>query len=253
MKLAALSFLLTVILPGQTPTFEAASIKPGDPNRRGSGINVQPARIRVINATLKFCVEVAWDVKDFQVSGAAGGIDSDRFDIDAVAAKPFEKGEMRLMLQALLAERFALKVRKDTQEKSGFALVVQKSGPKLPPAEEDKSILFSRAPGGDITLSARSVSMTQLAGALSSNLGAIVVDRTGLEGVFNASLQWTPDPSNRLLTGKNGEPLPPPASDEVPGPSIFTALPEKLGLRLESRKVPVEVIVIERAEHPTAN
>lgn len=245
-------FLVAGAVFGQT-TFEAAAIKPADPAHRGMGINVDHARIRVINAPLKFCVEVAWNVKDFQVSGANGWMETERFDINAMAAKPLEKGEMETMLQALLIERFALKTHKETQEKQGYALVVAKNGPKMPPAEDDRSIMFSRTPTGDATLSAKSVTMAQLASALSSNLGSIVVDRTGLEGQFNASLQWTPDPSARPLIGKNGEPAPPPPSDATPGPSIFSALQEKLGLKLESHKVPVEVVVVEHAEHPTAN
>jgi uncharacterized protein (TIGR03435 family) len=249
MEAMRLGFLLATTLLGQTPAFEAASIKAADTTRTGSGINVEAARIRVINATLKFCVQVAFNVKDFQVSGGAGWTDSERFDIDAVAAKPFEQGEMRAMLQTLLAERFAVKIHRDTQEKQGYALVVAKNGPKMPPPVEDPSIMFSRTSTGDLTLSAKNVTMAQLASALSSNLGAIVVDRTGLDGKFDASMQWTPD---RPMMSKSGEPIMPPA-DAVPGPSIFTVIQEKLGLKLESRKVPVEVIIVDHAEHPTAN
>jgi uncharacterized protein (TIGR03435 family) len=236
----------------QTPAFEAASIRPANPDRRGSGISVQAARIKVINATVKFCVEVAWNVKDFQVSGGPAWLDTERYDIDAVAAQPFVRDEYRIMLQAMLAERFAIAVHRDAQERQGYALVVAKNGPKLPPPKDDPSVMFSRTPTGDFTLTAPSVTMTQLASALSSNMSAIVVDRTGLEGKFDVFMQWTPDPSsNRMLT-KNGEPLPPP-SDATQGPSIFTALQEKLGLKLETRKVPVEIIVVDHAERPTAN
>ena len=254
MKLAGIIALLGAAgLVGQTPMFEAASIKPGIPGSRGSGINTEAARIRVVNASLKFCIGFAWDVKDFQVSGASGWIDTERFNIDAVAAKPFEKSEMRTMLQSLLADRFAVKVHKDTQEKPGYALVVGKNGPKMPAPEDDPSIMFSRTPTGDTTFSAKNVTMTQVASALSGYLRAIVVDHTELEGRFNASLQWTPDPAMGTMLNKAGEPMPPPPADVVPGPSIFSAIQEKLGLKLESRKVPVEVIVIEHAEHPTAN
>jgi uncharacterized protein (TIGR03435 family) len=242
--------LFACALHGQS--FEAASIKPADPAARGSGINVQPARIRVMNATLKFCVQVAYDVKDFQVSGATGWMDADRFDIDAVAVKPFEKDEWRAMLKTLLTERFGVAAHIETKERQGYALVVAKNGPKLPKPEDDRSIMFSRTPSGDISLSAKNVTMSQLANALSSNLEKIVVDDTGLEGKFNASFQFAPDPALRNATMKNGEPVPPPPADAVPGPSVFTAVQE-LGLKLESRKVPVETIVIDRAEHPTGN
>lgn len=253
MKFAAYIVFFTAALLGQTPSFEAASIKPANPESRGSGINVLPERIRVINASLKFCVEVAWNVKDFQVSGGPAWADTERFDIDAVAAQPFKKDEFRAMLQTLLAERFAVVVHHDMQQKSGYALVIGKNGPKLPPPVDDPGLLFSRTSTGDMTLTAKSASMGQLASALSSNLGATVVDRTGLDGRFDVSMQWTPDPSSRPLIGKSGEPLPPPPTDAIPGPSIFTVLQEKLGLKLESQKVPVEIIVIDHAERPTAN
>ena len=103
--------------------------------------------------------------------------------------------------------------------------------------------MFSRTPEGDRTLKATSISMKRFAEALSTALGSIVVDQTGIEGTYDVSFQWTPDSSEPRMS-KSGEPLPAPPSDAVPGPSIFTALQEKLGLKLESRKVPVEVIVI---------
>lgn len=247
MKLAA--FLAAAICLAQTPAaFEAAAIKPADPNQRGSGIRTDHARIRVINSTIKFLVQFAWNVKEFQVSGGPSWANNERFDIDAVAAKPFEEGELKAMLQTLLAERFGVAVHLETQEKPGYALVVAKNGPKLPPPIEDRNIMFDHTATGDVTFTAKNITMAQFASALSSQLTAIVVDHTGVEGRYDCSLQWTPD---RPLVSKSGEPLPP--ADAMPGPSIFTAVQEKLGLRLESRKVPTEIVVIDRADHPTAN
>jgi uncharacterized protein (TIGR03435 family) len=258
MKRALLTALLAATLSvtwGQPPgpaAFEAASIKPGDPRRVGSGLNLSPARIRIVNASLKFCVQLAWNVKDFQVAGGAGWIGTDPYDIEAVAARPFKEGEYRTMLQTLLAERFGLVIHREVRDKPGYALVTARTGPKLPPPIEDPGIMFSRTPDGDITLKATDASMNQLAGALSSMLGATVVDQTGIEGRFDVSLRYTPDPADRPLVTKSGIPLPPP-SDAVPGPSIFSALQEKLGLKLEALKVPVEVIVIDRANRPSDN
>jgi uncharacterized protein (TIGR03435 family) len=243
-----------VVVRGQDALgFEAASIKPNNSGRTGSGISLYPARIKIINSPLTFCVEVAWNVKDFQVSGAAGWMGTDRYDIDAVAANPFTKEESRTMLQALLADRFGLVIHREIQDKPGYALVVTKNGAKLPPPIDDPSIMFSRTSSGDMTLKAPDVSMSQLAGALSSALGGVVVDQTGIEGKFNIALQWTPDPAMHPRMMKSGEPAPLPPPDAVPGPSLFTAVQEKLGLKLESRRVPVEVIVIDRASRPTAN
>jgi uncharacterized protein (TIGR03435 family) len=93
--------------------------------------------------------------------------------------------------------------------------------------------------------------MQRFADALSFPLGAVVADRTGIEGQYDVSFQWTSDPASESRVTKSGEPAPPASSDA--GPSIFTALQEKLGLRLEARKVPVEVIVIDHANRPTPN
>lgn len=216
-------------------------------------MNLAHNRIKIINSTLKFCVQMAWNIKDFQVSGATGWMDAEHYDIDAVAAEPFKKDEYRTMLKSLLADRFGLVMHSEMQDKPGYALVIGRNGPKLSPPVEEPGVMFSRTPSGDRTLKATGVTMQRLADALSLPLGAIVVDRTGIEGQYDVSLQWTPDPAGEARVSKSGEPLPPPSGDAVPGPSIFTVLQEKLGLRLESRKVPVEVIVIDRANRPSAN
>jgi uncharacterized protein (TIGR03435 family) len=251
--LAALSAATLSVALGQPPTppaFEAASVKPAGRGRIGGGINVLPARIRIVNASLKFCVQVAWNVKDFQVSGAAGWMDTDAYEIDAVAASPFKGGEFRTMLQALLADRFGLGIHRETQLKAGYALVAGRNSPKLPPPKDDLDIVFGRTPSGDVTLKATSASMNQLAYALAETLGATVVDQTGIDGRFDVSLQFTPD---QPLRTKSGAPVPPPPPDAAPGPSIFNALQDKLGLKLEARKVPVEVIVIDHAHRPSDN
>jgi bla regulator protein blaR1 len=249
----------TPAMRAQTPQaeaprkFEAATIKPSRPDRQGSGLNLFPGRIRVVNSSLKFCIETAWNLRDFQVSGATGWIAAERYDIEAVAGSPFKKGEYRTMLQALLVDRFGLVIHREKQDKEGFALVIGRSNPKLPPPAEDPDIMFSRTPSGDRTLKAKSATLQQLAEALSSTLGAPVVDRTGIEGQFDLSLQWTPDPESSPRTLKSGEPAPPPPPDALSGPSLFTALQQTLGLKLERQKAPVEVVVIDHASRPSEN
>lgn len=253
MKRAALFAATLSVVLGQAPAFEAASIKPNSSGRPGGGISLYPARIKIVNSSLKFCVQVAWNVKDFQISGGANWVDTDRYDIDAAAASPFTREELRTMLQALLTDRFGLAIHREMQEKPGYALVVARNGAKLQPATEDPSVQFSRTSSGDRTLKAPGISMAQLASAFSTALGKIVVDQTGIEGKFNVALQWTPDYTTEPRMAKNGEPMPAPPPDSTPGPSLFTAVQETLGLRLESKKVPVEVIVIDRATRPTEN
>ncbi len=233
--------------------FEAASIKLNTSGRPGGGLNLSPARIRFTNATLKLCIQVAWNVKEFQVSGGPGWIDSKRYDIDAVAAAPFQEGEYRIMLQALLADRFGVVVHRDTQEKSAYALVVSRSGRNCRRRPTIRMIMFGRTASGDATLKAKNITMRQFADALTGTLGTMVVDHTAVEGRYDVSFQWTPDPATQSLLTKPGLPAPPPPSDVNAGPSIFTALQEKFGLKLEARKLPVEVIVIDRANPPSDN
>jgi uncharacterized protein (TIGR03435 family) len=209
--------------------------------------------MRIVNSSLKFCVEMAWNVKDFQVTGATGWMDNDHYDIDAVAAAPFKAGEYRGMFQALLADRFGLVVHRETKDRPGYALVIAKNGSKLPPPAEEPDVMFGRTPSGDVSLKARKATLAQLAGVLSSMLGVVVVNQTGIEGRYDVSLQYTPDPTSQPALGKPGVTPPPPPADAVPGPSIFDALQEKLGLKLEARKVPVEMVVIDRANRPSEN
>jgi uncharacterized protein (TIGR03435 family) len=254
MNRIVLPFFLAALgtLHGQ-PVFEAASIKPAAPGRRGMGMNVSPGRIRIINSSLKLCIQMAWNVREFQVSGATGWMDTERYDIDAVAADRIKQDGYRAMLQALLTDRFGLTIHREQQERSGYALVAAKNGAKLPPATDDPDIVFGRTESGDRTLKAKSATLADLANALGTTLGAPVVDRTGIEGRFDVSLQWTPDTAHEPVLSKDGMPAPPPASDAPGGPGIITALQEKLGLKLETRKVPVEVIVIDGANRPSGN
>ncbi|MDR3701557.1 MAG: TIGR03435 family protein [Candidatus Sulfopaludibacter sp.] len=235
------------------PAFEAASIKRSNPARTGSGLTLSPNRMRIVNAPLMFCVAMAWNVKDFQVSGATGWMTAEPYDIDAVAAAAFQKNQFRSMLQTLLAQRFGLAIHREMQDKPGYFLVTARNGAKLPPPVDDPNILMNRTPSGDRTLKATSATMSALAGVLSTIVGSTVVDRTGIEGQYDVSLQWTPEPGTEPLLSKSGLPLPPPPADAVPGPSIFNALQEKLGLKLEAHKVPADVIVIDRANRPSEN
>jgi uncharacterized protein (TIGR03435 family) len=245
-------FLVAGTLLGQ-PAFEAVSIKPAAPGRRGMGMNVSPGRIRIINSSLKLIIQMAWDVREFQVSGAAGWMDTEHYDIDAVAPERLKKDDYRPMLRAMLTDRFGLTIHREQQERSGYALVVAKSGAKLPPATDDPDIVFGRSESGDRTLKAQNATLLDLANALGNTLRAPVVDRTGIEGRYDVSLQWTPDAAHEPVIGKDGMPAPPPPSDATAGPGIVTVLQDKLGLKLESRKVPVEMIVIDRASRPSGN
>lgn len=267
-KTVILAILGTAVVLGQTPTltYEVASIKPSGPDFRGTSIQIQPGGgLRVSGGTLKLLITLAYDVREFQVSGGPGWIDSEHYDImaktdHASASDPSQmtddqrkttQEQMRQRLQALLAERFQLTIHREKTEQSAYALVVARSGSKLQPAavkEGERARPMMRMGRGQ--LSGQGVPLDMLVTSLSSQLGHPVLDRTGLTGNFDFTLEWTPDP---------GQPSGPPGADvhgppvDPNGPSIFTAVQEQLGLRLESQKGLVEKIVVDRVERPSGN
>ena len=165
------------------------------------------------------------------------------------------------MLQTLLADRFQLKIHKELRELPVYALQIGKNGPKLEPsrgsgcfdpvADPKAFIVPTTLPCGGFRnasnqMAGAKITMSHFTANLSKYVGRAVVDKTGLDGAYDITLQWTPDETQAFLaTG-------PPAAD-ASGPSIFSAVQEQLGLRLESQKGPVDVLVIDHAEKPDAN
>jgi len=255
--------------PAPKPQFEVASVKPSDPNARGGRIGFQPGgRFVATGITLRFLIQQAYGVRDFQIIGGPGWMGSDRFDISAkpdaetAAAiekgkgNPFERGStMSAMLQALLADRFHLKITQETRELPVYELVVAKSGSRMkeaPAAADDQAgggrISMGR---GRITFQAGPIEI--LAQQLSNQLGRTVINKTGLTGNYDFELKWTPDQGDQQLGPREvGGPEPAPSAD-ANGPSIFTAVQEQLGLKLESAKGPGEILVINRVEKPAEN
>jgi bla regulator protein BlaR1 len=231
---------------GPPPAFEAASIKPVSPAEGRTRIRMSgpPGGINYENASLKRCIQSAYGVAGYQITGP-DWLDVPRFDIVAKAAESVTREQKMLMLQTLLAERFKLAVHRETKIVPGFILVVAKNGPKLAKAKDPTG---SDIDGGATPGRTRyhGVSMKLLAGSLARDLGLPIEDRTGLEGTFDFELEYAPE--ERSGRGDT------PAADSNPLPSLFTALQEQLGLKLEARKVPVEIVVVDHAEKvPTEN
>jgi len=276
-----------------TPVFEVASIKLNTSGSNGIMIGNQPGgRLTVTNGTLRTLIGFAYRLPPgAQVIGGPSWLNSDHFDIVAKAPAefagaqpgppPFQQANqapnpMQLMMQALLAERFQLAVHTESREAPIYTLVFarndQKLGPKIHPSTTDCAALArgrQSQPGpppmpafgepmlcgmrmGPGTLSAGNVTMTALAANLSGIAQRPVFDRTGLTDVFDVDLSWTPD---QMPQGRGdpppGAPAPPPIDPN--GPSLFTAIQEQLGLKLESTRGPVDVLVIDKAEHPTVD
>ncbi len=265
------------------PAFEVVSIKP---DRAGNGrtmISMHPnGRFTAENISLKFLLQEAYRVKDSQIIGAQGWMATDHYDIEAKpedALVESQKGispehqheQMMQMLQAMLADRFKLALHHETKELPIYALMVAKGGHKLheaAPSKDDEEIPGPMRPDGpqprhsirmngrgDLSISAESLDM--FAEMLSRQTGRLVVNKTGLTGNYDFALKWTPDAGEGGMfkgpkqpgDGRSGDAPPPDAA----GPSIFTALQEQLGLKLESQKGPVDTIVIDHVEKPSEN
>src|SRR5579863_6604884 len=273
MKLLCLAFLS--IVSAQTPQFEVASIKPAAPDQRGMFIRPGPGGgVSINNMTLKEMIVLAYRVQPFQISGGPPWLDSIRYDIVAKPETKPKQDEIPVMLQALLADRFQLAIHRETKELPMFSLVLARKDGKLgsklvphegectppdpakppPPPEPGKppTLGCGGMMMGPKGLTGIGIPVANLVPMLSRILGTTVVDKTGLKDKFDISAEWAPDENQAAALLPPGAPPPPPAADNA-GPSIFTALQEQLGLKLESQKGPVETLIIDRAEKPSEN
>lgn len=228
--------------------FEVASIKPTAPNTQQSVLLFMPGGgFRRTNTSLKSLIQTAYGIQDYQIVGATNWMDSQKFDIDAKsgAGSNFGREQVLLMLQSLLADRFKLKVHSETRESSIYVLVVTRNGLRIKPAADPAG----GARGGANGKLVGKRSMPQLADLLSRILRRKVMDRTGVSGVYEFSLEWLPDEAQ--FQAYEDAPPGPPANPSAP--SLFTALQEQMGLQLDSVRAPLEVIVIDGAEKPSEN
>ena len=238
--LVAAAALTTGVL-GQPPRFEVASIRPTRAEI-GAGTNVsvfEGGRIGIVNEPVKLLIRMAFQLQNSQIAGGPNWLDTDRYDIEAKTGNPEKPapGQLSPLMQSLLAERFHLKFHRETRELTVYALVIAKSGPKLKAKTEGEPAGMNTKEGRDTSRAVGTgVSMELLASYVGNRLGRIVLDKTGLSDTYDFTLEWTPDP----------------ASDS-PAPSLAIALREQLGLTLESRKSPVEVLVIDSIDRPSEN
>jgi uncharacterized protein (TIGR03435 family) len=213
------------------PAFEAASIKLNTSGSGSGGSKGSKGQVLFTNVSLRRLIQRAYGIQDFELAGP-DWMANVRFDIAAKYPPGEATNDQRnLMLQTLLAQQFHLTVHRETKEMPAYALVVAKNGPKLEASKET----------GDSTSTSRgrfedtAVSMAGLARQLAQQLEHPVVDKTGLTGVYTLKLEWTPDDQ-------------PAGSEPALGPSIATALQDQLGLKLQTQKLPVEIIVVDRVD-----
>ena len=277
-RLAAIgttTLVLGLVLSAQDPpaAFEAASIKETKDIPRGPS-SFAPDRFTRPMISLAQLLIYVHQVSDFQILGGPDWVRTARFTVEAKAEGRPTADQMRLMVGRLLEERFALKIHKETRELPRYALVMARDdkrlGPKLKPSAIDCPAIVAargtdyRPPtgppqpgepprcglmvglgGGSMTIMLEGQPISQLVRTLQTNAGRVIVDKTGLTGTFDVVFQ-TEMPNLPFL-----EPLPGATSTPPEGLSLSTALPEQLGLKLESERGPVDVIVIDSAQMPT--
>jgi bla regulator protein BlaR1 len=267
LRRASLALLLTC--PGFAQlTFEVASIKPANPDSPGSQIRLMPGGgLNLTNVPLRGMITLAYDVRDFQVSGGPGWIGTERFNVTAKAdrattdspddfakmtddQRKTARDQVAGRLRALLADRFQLVVHRETKEQPIYALVVSKTGAKLKEAKEAGARQGMSMNRG--RMEGFAAPMEMLGTILSNTTGRPVVDKTGLTGKYDFVLEWTPEAGADARAQGFGDGITSPAPAPG-GPTIFTALQEQLGLRLDAQKGPVQIIVIDRVEKPSEN
>jgi len=247
------------------PQFEVTSVKPSLPVANKPvfvGMISGPKRFSASHETLVDLIGKAYGLDHWRISGGPAWISEDRFDVIATLPQGTPREQIPLMLQRLLAERFGLVVAREKRMSRVYALVEAKGGLKLkavdpespsppgtsPGAISSAPLVFGRNAALGICCGLaklNKVSMARFAALLSAQTDRPVVDETGIQGVFNVSLIWSPDDlASRPEEGAAVSPT---------GSSIYTAVQEQLGLRLEPRTAPLEYLVIERAEKPSEN
>jgi uncharacterized protein (TIGR03435 family) len=255
--LAVTSMLGACLAQTAPPPFEVASIRPNPSGELQGAVFFQPGLFVAKNATAKMLIAYAYAVKDFQISDGPSWMDSERFDITAKEDESVSVGRQKLpwkqyreqlglMVQMLLADRFRLRVVHQPKEASILALVTAATGAKLVRSASNSYEADFR--GGRGRLSATGVSIEQLADAISwmPEVGSRkVVDQTGIDGTFDLTLRW----SWEQIPEGGG----PPVVMQQDAPTMFSAVQEQLGLRLQATRGPLDYVVVEQVERPSEN
>ena len=228
--------------PAPRPVFDVASVKPSDPDEKGGWVRFPPGRFEVSNCQLVFVIQQVYGVRDFQIVGAPKWIvdwSTARYNIEAKAEGVTNRDQLRVMAQNLLEDRFQLKLHRETRDLPVYALIPAKSGVKVKVTPDNGK---PRGSGGIESvargwLRGENITMDHLILSLSSRIDRPVVDRTNYTEAFTFNLEWAPDDAQ---------------ADDI-RPPIFAAIQAQMGLKLDSQKAPVEVLVIDRVERPSEN
>ena len=238
------------------PSFEVATIKPSRPEERFSLLVNRSGMMNTTSTSLSDLIKFAYGVHPKQITGGPPWLETEKYD---VTAKPDSEGipngdQLKLMVQKLLTERFQLAFHRDKKELAVYAITVTKTGAKL--SKNETGGILPGFGGPPRNFNVRNATMAEFAGVLQANiLDRPVVDQTELGSTrYDFTLKWTPDPSQGQIGGPApGANVPPAAPDPDAPPDLFTAFQQQLGLKLESTKAAVDVLVIDKVEKPSGN
>ena len=235
--------LLTLMAGGwlcaqSSKTFEAVSIKPNRSGAPGSDTNTTLGRLSLVNVTPISLILRAFGVQTSQVVNAPGWVFTERYDVMAVTegAERLTDKERQPFIEAMLADRWQMKTHRETRELRVYTLTSAEGGPKIATAKGGEYAMKVSASGGKRVLRSTSGNIPRLVEILSGMTDRMVINATGLSGEYDFTLEWVQEPDA-----------------DAAGPSLFTALKEQLGLKLESARKPVDVVVIDRIERPSEN
>jgi uncharacterized protein (TIGR03435 family) len=225
--------------------FDVVSVKANKSGEDGLRFDVQPGRLVAVNMALKQFIRAAYTLQLYQIANAPGWVDSERFDITAVTSRnlatptvwtPGRFAPLQLMMQSVLADRFKMIAHMERRDGPTYSLVLRsRDSSKLVPGEGACPPNCGMKIGAG-SLSARNIPLAQFAELLSQQTGRLVTDSTGLTGGFDFEVHWTPESAQQSTAD---------------APSLFTALQEQLGLKLEAARGPVDMLVIDHIERPT--
>ncbi len=273
-----ITILLSLTVQASSQTFEVASVKLNKSNER-SRSNATPASGRLVmtGLTVREVIEGAYGIQSFELVNVDSPVLKQRIDIEAKTERPVASvAEMHRMLQPLLAERFKLSVHRDTRDMNALVLVLAKKDGQLGPKMKKTALscdalgtgtrfdTTNSATGGDQPICGflpsgvgrivgNGLDMTAIAGLLAPSQRMPVIDQTGLQGRYDIDVTYTPEPFSAASLAQRGGTPPPGVNVDPNGPSLFNALQDQLGLKLEPKKMQVPVVVIDHIEALTEN
>jgi uncharacterized protein (TIGR03435 family) len=255
MKMTAFFLLITgAACFAQAPRpFDVASVKLNNSGGGGVSMRTKNGLLTATNAPVLMLVQQAFQVKDFQVSGGPGWLATERYDIEGKIEKnDISDDDLWLSLQPLLIDRFHLKFHRETKQAPVFALTVMKGGPKFTLHKEsaegnDQPRIGVSIGSGKGKLMATKTTIARFCDSLGHQVDRIVIDRTGLKGDYDLTFEWSPENHEGSTLGAPEE------KAGMTGANIFEALQDQLGLKLDSVKGPVDMVVIDSVDRPSEN